>query len=226
MDDLTNPNLFAKLVFQMDGNDTQIQQLKQYFFIIVDTHLTTQFGSDQGKNLFREFKTQFNQLWEQNKDIMPDFLSKQHGINPIFVIALRNSLMGEELSLDELKNHVITIYTSIIAEYLKEMTTQLEKSPNPFADYVQSAIEGGKRMYDNDYFRLKTLQADEQGYHFDIQRCLYFEIFQKNNAFELGPILCEYDLIGANVVEKWVRFERPETIAEGFPCCAFRFYPK
>ena len=210
----------------MDKSDAQIHQLKQYFFIIVDTHLTTQYGSERGKDLLREFKTQFNQLWTQNQDIMSNFLSKQHGINPIFVIALRNTLMDEELTLDELKNHVITIYQSIIAEYLKEMATQLEKSSKPFAEYVQSAIEGGKRMYDNDYFRLETLQADDQGYHFDIQRCLYFEIFQKNNASELGPILCEYDLIGANAVQKWVRFERPETIAEGFPCCTFRFYPK
>jgi len=209
----------------MDESDAQIQQLKQYFLIIVDTHLTTYFGSEKGKKLFGKFKSEFNRLWEKNQDLMPDFLSSQHGINPIFVMALRYALTDEELTLDELKDHVILIYTSIIAEYLQEMTIQLEKSSNPFATYVQSAIEGGKRMYGNDYFRLETLQADNQGYHFDINRCLYFEIFQMNNVPELGPILCEYDLIGAKAFQKWIRFERSETIAEGFPRCNFRNYP-
>jgi hypothetical protein len=36
--------------------------------------------------------------------------------------------------------------------------------------------------------------------------------------------MCEYDSLIAENVSKWVRFERKETIAEGFPKCTFRYF--
>ncbi|MHA2275530.1 MAG: L-2-amino-thiazoline-4-carboxylic acid hydrolase, partial [Candidatus Kariarchaeaceae archaeon] len=58
-----------------------------------------------------------------------------------------------------------------------------------------------------------------------INRCIYQEVFKKFGREDLGPILCEYDTIIADNVDQWVRFEREETIADGFPRCTFRFFP-
>ncbi|MFX0125274.1 MAG: L-2-amino-thiazoline-4-carboxylic acid hydrolase, partial [Candidatus Hodarchaeota archaeon] len=84
--------------------------------------------------------------------------------------------------------------------------------------------KGNQKTYDNESFKLQEVSATEEEFAFDINRCLYHEIFKEFSREDLGSIMCEYDTIIAQNVAKWVRFEREETIAEGFPKCTFRFF--
>jgi len=91
---------------------------------------------------------------------------------------------------------------------------------------LETTRAGNQRLYDNDYFKIKTVIDDDQQFGIDINRCLMFEILEKNGHPELGPVLCKYDYILAENVSKWVSFERKETIADGHSRCDFRYFKK
>ncbi|MFQ5978515.1 MAG: L-2-amino-thiazoline-4-carboxylic acid hydrolase [Candidatus Heimdallarchaeota archaeon] len=203
-----------------------LEEMKQFFFLFAENELIGQYGADQGKILSESFKNRFIKLYSQNEEMMPDALAKEHGVSPIFVIALRQTLKDQQIGQPEFRRMVISIYETLLSGMTSQLKAQLESSPSPFESFVEWSIPGGKRLYDNEYFQQEILQADEKGYHLDIHRCLYFEIFQKNNATALAPVLCDYDLIWARAIEKWARFERKETIVNGDSRCTFRYYPR
>ncbi len=201
-------------------------QIIPYFFLLTKNHFEQEFGSDQGKRMSKKFEKRFNELFKQNSDKMSDDLSNFHGINPIFVMALDDTLKEQNVSFEDLKSHVLGIYEIMLQELLNKQQQQLESSETPWETYVEAAKSGNKQFYDNKYFQLKVVQDNDQEFGFDIQRCFYFEFFKDNDRPGLGPILCEYDYILARNVEKWVKFERTETIADGDSCCNFRFFRK
>lgn len=201
-------------------------QIVQYFLLLTENYLNEQYGSNSGEILSETFKKRFNELYLKNKDMMPDALSKQHAINPIFVIALADALQNENITLKDLKSHTLSIFRTMLESYLAKQGEELEASENAWDSFVEMCKTGNKQLFENEYFQLTVVHDDSKQFGFDINRCLYYEIFTKNGRPDLGPLLCEYDYILAGNVEKWVRFERTETIANGDSRCNFRYFRK
>jgi HEAT repeat protein len=172
------------------------------------------------------FESRFNHLFKTNQELMPDDLAKQHGINSIFVMGLADALEG--LSLDKLEEHVLAIYKKILSEsgFLALQIGQMESSDDPWKKFVEKTRVSNQQLYDNAYFQVQTVIDDDQQFGIDINRCLMFEILEKNGCPELGPVLCKYDYILADNVSKWVSFERNKTIADGHARCDFRYHKK
>ena len=207
-------------------SDDFIEQMKLYFHKLTTDYLLSTFGESKGKLLFAKYNYAFQIFYEKNLSLMPTNLSKRHGINSIFVLALDKALEDENLSHKELKTHVIAIYKVMMQSLLETQAKELETSENPWQSFVKTTKEGNILLYENEYFQALIAFDEESVFGIDIQRCLYFEIFKANDRPHLGPILCEYDYLLANAVEKWIRFERTETIVDGFARCDFRYYPK
>jgi len=205
---------------------SQIDQLKQYFFLKVQEYLIEQFCNDIANKLNSNFQEHFNDLYLKNEYLMPDFDSKRHGLNPIFVMALHKMFQEKKIRLEDLEQHVMGVYEKIMEIMLQPQVSAYEKDPNPWTSFVETSVEGTKQTYSEDKFKVEFLKADEEILAFDIHKCFYFEIFQKNDMPELGPIQCSYDIVMANPLERWIRFERKKTIADGDDRCTFRYYPK
>ncbi|MHA2020839.1 MAG: L-2-amino-thiazoline-4-carboxylic acid hydrolase [Candidatus Thorarchaeota archaeon] len=204
--------------------DEQLEQLMQYFVKLTENHLTHQYGVERSRTMSVVFKTRFRELMDENRDMMPDSLGRKHGVNPVFVMALDDALSRERPSLENLKRDVLAIYGVMMQAFTDQIVEQFEASEDPWALFIEFTKAGNKNNYENDYFQLSNAEYKDTAIAFDIKKCLYFDIFEKNGLAELGPILCEYDYILANVVRKWSRFERTETIADGDARCDFRYY--
>jgi hypothetical protein len=205
---------------------SQIEQMKGYFFLKVQEYLTEEFGAGTANELSYNFQQHFNELYLKNEDLMPNFESKRHGLNPVFIMALYKALQDRKITLEELKQHVMGIYEKVMEVIIRPQVETYEKIPYPWTSFVETTVAGTKETYFGDKFQAKILQSDEEALAFDIHRCFYFEIFQKNDMSELGIIQCSYDIVMANPLERWIRFERKETIADGDSRCTFRYYPK
>lgn len=204
--------------------DEQLEQLIQYFVMLTENHLTHQYGAERSKDMSGVFKTRFREIWDENKDMMPDSLSRRHGINPVFVMALDDALGKNRPSLESLKRDVLAIYGVMMQAFTDQMVEQFEASEDPWTSFTEFTKAGNKNNYENAYFQLSNSEYTDTKIVFDIKKCLYFDIFGKNRRPELGPILCEYDYILANAVQKWACFEREKTIADGDARCDFRYY--
>ncbi len=206
--------------------DDFIEQMKLYFHKLTTDYLLATFGEEKGKLLFGKYNYAFQIFFEKNLHLMNTNLSKRHGINSIFVLALDKALEEEELSHKELKAHVIAIYRVMMLSLFENQVQGLETSEDPWYTFVKSTKAGNAQLYENEYFQALIAFDEESVFGIDIKKCLYFEIFQANNRPDLGPILCAYDYLLDNAVNKWIRFERTETIVDGFNRCDFRYYPQ
>ena len=216
-------NDLLKLIGDEMQDENIIQQLIQAFFALTEVKLKEIYGEEKGMNISAKFQKIFNVLLSKNAKMMPDTLSKQHALNPIFVMALYDA---QTISKDEFAEQMQNIYRNMLKPFLDQQKASLSSSDNPWKDFVETAKVGNRNLYENEYFKLNVVHDDESQFSFDINRCLYFEIFKANNHEDLAPILCKYDFILAENIKKWVKFERTETIAEKSKKCDFRFFRK
>jgi hypothetical protein len=207
-------------------SDDFIEQMKLYFHKLTTDYLLATFGEEKGKLLFAKYNYAFQSFFDKNLHLMNTNMSKRHGINSIFVLALDKALEEEELSHKELKAHVIAIYKVMMQSLVEIQTKDLEASKDPWYTFVKKTKEGTYRLYENEYFQSVIAFDEESVFGLDVKKCLYFKIFQANDRPDLGPILCAYDYLLSIATDKWIRFERTETIVDGFNRCDFRYYPK
>ncbi len=207
-------------------NDTFIEQLMLFFHKLTTDHIISVFGEEKGKELCIKYDEAFNDFYNKSLSLMPTSLSKRHGINSVFVLAFDKALEDENLSHEDLKKHIISIYSIMMDGIIKNQAKKLEESENPWKEFVEGSKKSNTELYENEYFNAIVSYDIDSVFGVDIQKCLYFEIFEKNKRQDLGSILCEYDHLLADAVEKWVRFERTKTIADGYSHCNFRYYPK
>jgi len=203
---------------------SRIENITQFFNLKIQEFFIEEFGAGKSNELIYQFQQHHLELFKKNEEFMPDYESKRHGINPIFIMALYKTFPN--VHLDTLKEYVMKIYEKLMDHIIKEQVSTYEKIPYPWSSFVGSTLEGMKDTYFSNKFQAEVIKSDEEILSFDIHRCFYFEIFQKNGMPELGPIQCSYDLVMANPLERWIRFERKETIADGNSTCTFRYYPK
>ena len=199
-----------------------IQQQIEYFSKHTEKHLLSQYG-DKGKPMFKLYQRQFKIHYNNYRDMLPNELAQRHGVNSLFVMALDDVLCEVRASFSELKNTVVSIYQAMMEEYFAKESQKLKQSDDPWAAFVEWARKGNEANYNNDYFLLKEVDQEPGCYGFDINRCLYFDLLREAGKPELGPILCEYDMIFMKYVEGWIKFTRRETIATGDSRCDFRF---
>ncbi len=203
--------------------DDQIQQLIEFFSFSTGKELARLYGEQKADALRRLYDRQFKIHYNNYKHMMPNPLAKRHGINSLFVMALDDALMELKASYSQLKESVLSVYQEMLNEFYETEAQQLEESKDSWSAFIEWARKGNKANYDNEFFKVLEVQQDDKCFGFDIQKCLYFDIFREAGREELGPILCEYDSIFANFVNEWIKFTRYETIAAGDKRCTFRY---
>ncbi|UCG00794.1 MAG: L-2-amino-thiazoline-4-carboxylic acid hydrolase [Candidatus Heimdallarchaeota archaeon] len=201
-----------------------MDQLFQFIITLTSNQIKNAFNSEESEKILSSFTTRFSELFGKLKEKQNETIIF-HGINPLFVIALEESLPSTEKDKKQLTEHVLTIYKVMLEDFVLEPQRRfMSSSKNPWSTFVENTRKSNQKTYDNEFFKLQEISATEEEFAFDINRCLYHEIFKEFGREDLGSIMCEYDGIIAKNVAKWVRFEREETIAEGFPRCTFRFF--
>ena len=64
------------------------QQLVEYFSELTKAELVKRFGDTKGAGLHQLYDRQFKIHWNNYIHMLPDDVSKRHGINSLFVMAL------------------------------------------------------------------------------------------------------------------------------------------
>ena len=211
---------FRKRDFTMA--EDPIQQLIDYFSQLTLQELNKQFG-DKGGPLHKLFTRQFKIHYNNYENMLRDPIAKRHGVNSLFVMALDDVMCEVRASFNELKETVISIYRAMLQDFFKAEVAALEQSVNPWEAFVEWARKGNEANYNDEHFQVVEVDQEEGCFGFDIQKCLYFDVLREAGKPELGPILCDYENILADVIESWIGFTRHETIASGDKRCTFRY---
>ena len=69
-----------------------------------------------------------------------------------------------------------------------------------------------------------VLRADDEALDFDVTRCGYLELYREMGLGHLAPVLsCNRDGTFAEGYDPAISLTREQTLAEGAPCCTFRY---
>lgn len=200
-----------------------MDQMYQYFITLTTNQIKQAFSSEESKEILSSFMKKLHELFEKLK-VKRDEIEIFHGMNPVFVISLEESLPVKEKEI--VLEHMLAIYKMMLEDFVLEPQRRfMASSKDPWKTFVEDTRNGNQKIYDNEYFKLKEVTSSSDEFSFDLHRCIYQEFFKEFGREDLGPLMCEYDSIVARNVAEWVKFERPLTKAEGYPSCTFRFYP-
>ncbi|MHA2352248.1 MAG: hypothetical protein ACXABX_03925, partial [Candidatus Thorarchaeota archaeon] len=146
--------------------DEQTQQLIDYFSQLTLQELNKQFG-EKGASMHKLYTRQFKIHYNNYEHMMPDPLTKRHGVNSLFVMAMDDVMCEVRASFSELKETVISIYRGMLQEYFKAEVTKLEQSGNPWDAFVDWARKGNEANYNNEQFQLVEVEQQEGCFGFD-----------------------------------------------------------
>ena len=141
-------------------------------------------------------------------------------------MAFNDALAKENLSLEDFKKHVLTIFTEINTPYYQQQGEQLEASEQPWEAFIGKMNKGYDDLAKHGVLEFTVVDNNENSYALDVSRCLYLELFKANNKLDIASIMCVFEPILANVLSKWISFDCQETLAKGNKRCTFRYSKK
>ena len=193
----------------------KIEQQKQ-----IKEFLDAEFGINKGKELFDKqeiildelIKNIENKSQNQKKTLIQTILPR---------IALYKAMLKDELSDEEVYNHMQKYMINIVAKQKHLSMKKMEKVPffyflysNIFLKVVRKTdLWESTQKHGKDYFDVT------------MKKCLWHTACKENDCEKLCHLFCDVDNVNYGGLEK-LGFSRTKTLRYGEDCCDFHFYKK
>ena len=211
-------------------NMSVLASLYQQYLELAKEVLKERYEGELYKQLIIQIETEYKPLIKSSftQDVMPrEINQKMHVVTPLFIIALYRALkavISSKTSHNQVKDIMMELFREFVGPLAEMQRNRLKNAPNKWKAFKDSTIFGTNNTYSS--FEPEFIQNNEQTLEFHLHKCIFYEIFRSHGEEALAPILCAYDEIFAEVVEDWISFQRPETIADGFKQCDFLYHKK
>ena len=194
-------------------------------FFLHNTHqkMAPIFGKEKTDVLIDRLNNEIVHLFEVNENILPDDLAKRHAVNPLFIIALKNTLNSEIKEISEFERFVHDIIMIIYQDKMKSQKELFAKGKSRWEEFIKDKQKLNDKIFKNQYFKLEYIHEDRFRFGFNLNQCFYSEIFEKNGEAKLLPILCKFEEIFADNLQQWVKFSMQTSIPNGADKCRFRY---
>lgn len=181
------------------------------------------YGSEKSDILIDRLETKMAQLYTKNSDFFPNDLAKKHGVNPIFLIALKSTLRREIEEFHDFEQFVMDIIFKIYEPKMNFYKSLAKDTSNRWEKFIEDKKKIVESIYNNPLFNLEYTHEDRFRFGFNLKRCFNFELLEKNGYPELTQILCQFEYVLAENLKSWVKISQQQTICGGDPICAFRY---
>lgn len=190
------------------------------FFLREDCLRT--FGEEKGDRLYRRTEERYQKLMGQTDD-RGSVAVRSHLQSNLFPALsyyqiLRDDGMDEEQALAHVRRE-----TQRAAGIKRDRMKRLARIPFAYTVY-RLAVKGYMRKnFPAEGWETRWVRRDAGEIHFDLHRCLYWEVTRQYGCPELCTVYCENDIIAFSGLMPGIRFERSGTLGQGAVCCDFHF---
>ena len=152
--------------------------------------------------------------------VVPEIASRKHveAIAGLSDQALREAGFHQERALEYVRRE-----TRKAAEAKREEMRRMARLPFAYAIYRLGVRRFMKRNFPEEGWRTEWVRCDGREIHFDLYRCLYWDVTQAHGCPELCCVYCENDDVSFSGLLPKIRFVRAGTLAKGAACCDFHF---
>lgn len=198
----------------MNYSDTPFKDLK--------SECITKYGNEKGLHIYKRAEETFQKMQEKadyrNSDII-----KWHMNENIFpVLAYYMSLLDAGFATEEAYSYTLE-ETQKQAMSWKKKHKAFGKIPFLYPMFKIGCKRVMKKEYPNEGWETEWIRCDKKEIHFNLKRCVYFEITNQYEHPELCTVFCKNDNTTFSAFSPKVVFERSGTIGMGNKYCDFHF---
>jgi hypothetical protein len=122
-----------------------MDQMFDYFVVLTSKEIEKSFDPEEVKIILSSFTKRFRELLEKLKEGFNE-TELFHGINPIFVIALEESLPGKKKDKDQVTRYVLAIYKMMLEEFILEPQRRfMLSSKDPWSTFIENTRSGNQK---------------------------------------------------------------------------------
>lgn len=180
------------------------------------------FGPEEGAALFQAVEERYQALLHQGDDYgvpaMRDHLQRKLFPTMAYYQALRAQGMEQEQALAYVRQE-----TRKAAERNRGEMERLAGMPFAYTMYRLGVKGHMKKNFPPEGWQTEWVRCDGKEIHFNLHRCVYWELTQQQGCPELCCVYCENDEIAFSGLLPKIRFERAGTLGGGADCCDFHF---
>lgn len=180
------------------------------------------FGEKEGKLIFKQTEEIYRNLLN-NADYRNNAVIQNHLQVRLFpVLAYYKALLGKGMSQSEALKHVRQ-ETHKAANIRKEEMKKLGSMPFAYTIYRFGVKKHMQKNFPDDGWTKEWVKCNGKEIHFNLHKCLYWELMKTHHCPELCCVYCENDDISFSGLLPKIRFERTGTLGNGSPYCDFHF---
>lgn len=180
------------------------------------------YGDDLGKSIFEKGESYFKKFIDEANYRGSDTI-KDHMKNNIFpVLAYYMALLDSGISQEEAYENTLE-QTQRYAQINKENNKKFGKTPGAFFLFRMAVKKVMAKNFPVEGWETEWIRCDHHEVHFNLKRCVYYEVVSHYNHPELCTVFCKNDTTAFNGYLPKIRFERSGTIGMGNELCDFHF---
>lgn len=190
------------------------------FFLEVDC--IQQFGKEKGNLIFEQVEKIFQELLN-NADYRNNAAIQNHLQAKLFpTLAYYKTLRENGINQDEALEYVRK-ETHKAANIKKEEMKKLGDMPFAYTIYRLGVKKHMRKNFPDTGWTTEWVKCNGKEIHFNLHKCIYWELTKMYHCPELCCVYCENDDISFSGLLPKIRFERTGTLANGSPYCDFHF---
>lgn len=180
------------------------------------------FGNEEGTEIYQQTEEEYQKLLlgtdDRNNDAIRDHLWRKLFPPMAYYKVLRARGLAQESALDYVRRE-----TQKAAECKKEEMKRLANLPFAYTMYRLGVKKHMKKNFPDEGWETEWVRCDGKEIHFNLNRCIYWDLTQAYDCPELCCVYCENDIVSFSGLLPRIRFERTGTLGNGAACCDFHF---
>lgn len=180
------------------------------------------YGEEKGLNIYNKAEELFQEMKNEadyrNSDVIKWHMTK----NILPVLAYYMALLEYDFSTDDAYKNTLE-ETQKYAQIKKKQNEKFGKMPFSYHLFKLFCRKVMKRNFPSEGWKTEWIRYDRKEIHFDLKRCVYFEVTSKYGHPELCTVFCANDTTAFAGYMPNIKFERSGTIGSGKKMCDFHF---
>lgn len=180
------------------------------------------YGDDLGKSIYEKSESFFKKFVDEANYRSNDII-KEHMTNNIFpVLAYYMALLDSGIKQDNAYENTLE-QTQKYARIAKEKNEKFGQTPGAFFLFRAAVKRIMAKRFPVEGWDTEWIQCNRHEVHFNLKRCVYYEVVSHYGHPELCTVFCKNDTTAFSGFLPKIRFERSGTIGMGKNLCDFHF---
>lgn len=197
-------------------------KIRETTFPFLEKDCIDRFGGKEGTAIFQQTEELYQEFLRnadyRGSDAIRDHLQRKLFPPMAYYKVLRLRGFTQEKALE-----YVTQETHKAAAVKKEEMKKLASMPFAYTMYRMGVKNHMKKNFPGEGWQTEWVRCDSKEIHFNLHRCIYWDLTNTYGCPELCRVYCENDDISFSGLLPKIRFERTGTLGNGASCCDFHF---